>query len=245
MLSSAVSRISYAQICDAYREQFEAQRRCLRGKSPAMKDHSGMGEIWQMRGLGLRESLLMALAIYGLTRGCDSFADDMAPKFAVPRQQFAVPLLAHSFLEPSFAAAPILAEPDAFSLNEFRPRKRGFLEFNGPRSESRLTDMPRLQDNSVARQMAEFKSQDRLRLLTLWQSHASSLSIQAGKKGAPSLQWSTPLMRRESSPRGLFDHLLSVSPQGAFGGARNPAQRPATVIGSSKAPDLGAAVKQP
>jgi hypothetical protein len=210
-----------------------------------MKDHSGMGKIWQMRGLGWRESLLMALAIHGVTRGCDAFADDMVPKFQVPRQQFAAPLPAHSFLEPSFAAAPILAEPEAFSRDEFRPRKRGFLEFTGSRSESRLTDMPRLQDNSVARQMAEFKSQDRLRLLTLWQSHASSLSIQAGRKGAPSLQWSTPLMRRESSPRGLFDHLLSVSPQGAFGGARNATPRPTNVISSSKAVELGASVKQP
>jgi hypothetical protein len=243
MLSSATALLSYAQICDAYREKFEPQRRCLRGKSPAMKDHSGMGEIWHMRGLGLRESLLMALAIYGAARAGDAFAADTAPTFEVPRPQFATPLLPHSFLEPSFSAAPILAEPEPFSQNEFRARKRGFLELNGGRSDTRLTDMPLLQDNSIARQMTEFKSQDRLRLLTLWQSHASSLSIQAGRKGAPSLQWSTPLMRRESSPRGLFDHLLSVSPRGAFGGTRNAAPRPPMASGGSKALDLGAAVK--
>ena len=106
-----------------------------------------------------------------------------------------------------------------------------------------MTGMPRLQDNSMARQLTEFKSQDRLRLLTLWQSHASSLSIQAGKHGAPSLQWSTPWVRRESGPRGLFDHLLSVSPQGAFGGGRAAAPRQASPLSPSKSLELGSAGK--
>jgi hypothetical protein len=208
-----------------------------------MKDHSGMGEIWQMRCAYFRESMLMALAVYGVARGGDAFAADAAAKFELPRTQFAVPLLAHPLLSPSFTAIPSLAEPEAFSASEFRPRKRGFLEFNAIRNETRLTDMPRLQDNSVARQMVEFKSQDRLRLLTLWQSHASSLSIQAGKRGAPSLQWSTPLIRRDSSPRGLFDHLLSVSPRGAFGGVRNAAPHQPSLISPAKALELGSAVK--
>src|ERR1700733_5866181 len=116
-----------------------------------MKDHSGMGESWQIRGAYFREGLLMALAIYGVAR-CDGvFAADAAAKFELPRAQFSTPLLAHPLLSPSFTAIPSLAEPEAFSANEFRPRKRGFLEFNASRNESRLTDMPRLQDNSVAR----------------------------------------------------------------------------------------------
>jgi hypothetical protein len=199
-----------------------------------MKDHSGMGESWQIRSAYLRESMLMALAIYGVARVDDAVAADVAAKFELPGTQFSAPLAPRPLLSPAFTALPYLAEPEAFSMSEFRPRKRGFLEFNASRSETRLTDMPLLQDNSVARQMAEFKSQDRLRLLTLWQSHASSLSIQAGKKGAPSLQWSTPLMHRESSPRGLFDHLLSVSPQGAFGGVRSTAPRQPIVITAAK-----------
>jgi hypothetical protein len=208
-----------------------------------MKDHSGMGESWQIRGAYLRESMLMALAIYGVARCDDVIAADAAVKFELPRSQFSVPLVAHPLLAPSFTAMPALAEPDIFSASEFRPRKRGFLEFNANRNESRLTDMPRLQDNSMARQLPEFKSQDRLRLLTLWQSHASSLSIQAGKKGSPSLQWSTPLIHRDSSPRGLFDHLLSVSPQGAFGGGRNSTPRQPGGINPAKAVELGTAAK--
>jgi hypothetical protein len=202
-----------------------------------------MGEISQMRGLGLRESVLMAFAIYGGASAGEAVAADTAPKFELPRPQLAAPLLAHPLLPSSFATVPALVEPEPFSPNEFRPRKRRFLEAGGGPNERLPADMPKLQDNSMARQLPEFKSQDRLRLLTLWQSHASSLSIQAGKHGAPSLQWSTPWVRRENSPRGLFDHLLSVSPQGAFGGARNAAQRQLSALSPSKSLESGSAVK--
>jgi hypothetical protein len=202
-----------------------------------------MGEIWQMRGVGLRESMLVALAIYGAARGSAAVAADTPPRFELQRPRVAAPLLAHPLLSPSFATAPALVESDTFSPSEFRPRKRGFLEAGRRPNETRLSDMPRLQDDSMARQLTEFKSQDRLRLLTLWQSHASSLSIQAGKHGAPSLQWSTPWVRRESSPRGLFDHLLSVSPQGAFGGARSAAVRQPSALTPSRSVELGSSAK--
>jgi hypothetical protein len=202
-----------------------------------------MGELWQMRRFGFRESMLMALAIYAVARGGGAAAADAAPKFVLPRPQFAAPQLEQPSLAPSFAAAPVAVEPDAFWPSEFRQRPRGISEAAGGRSEGWLRDMPRLQDNSMAHQVTEFKSQDRLRLLTLWQSHASSLSLQAGKHGAPSLQWSTPWVRREGGPRGLFDHLLSVPPHGAFGGARNAAPRQSSVLSPSKALESSSAAK--
>jgi hypothetical protein len=204
-----------------------------------------MKEVYLVRGVGLRGSMLMALAIYGIARGSEASAADTAPKFELPRPQFSAPILAHPLFSPSFAATPAPVEPEAFWPSEFRPRKRGLFTSDAGRSETRLTDMPRLQDNSMARQLSEFKSQDRLRLLTLWQSHASSLSIQAGKHGAPSLQWSTPWVRRESGPRGLFDHLLSVSPQGAFGGGRSAASRQPSAPSASKSLESGAAAGKP
>lgn len=200
-----------------------------------------MVEIWQMRGVGLRESMLMALAVYGVARGGEAVAADAAPAFELPRAQFSAPLLAQPLLPPSFAAATAPVEPEAFSASEFRPRKRGFLELNAGQNATRLSDMPTPEDNSIARQLAEFKSQDRLRLLTLWQTRASTLSIQTGRHAAPSLQWSTPLIHRDSSPRGLFDHLLSVSPQGAFGG-RNATPRQSGVP-ASKSLESSSALK--
>jgi hypothetical protein len=208
-----------------------------------MKDHSGMRETWQTRSGVLRDSMAMMLASYGAARAGTTHAAEPAARFELPRPQLAAPLFAPLSSERSFAAPPLRMEPEAFSPTEFRPRKRALLDVNAGRSENTLADMPRLQDNSFARQIPEFKSQDRLRLLTLWQSSASSLSLQAGKGGAPSLQWSTPWMHRGSGSRGLFDHLLSVSPRGAFGAPRSNSLRPSGASNPSKSLDPGSTAK--
>jgi hypothetical protein len=218
-----------------------------------MKDHSGMREIWQTRCFSFRDSMLMALAICGAARGSEACAAESAANFELPRSQLAAPLLPppllpHSLFAPpvfapSLTRAPAALEPEAFSATEFRPRRRGLLEVTAGARESTLRDMPRLQDTSVARQMAEFKSQDRLRLLTLWQSHASSLSLQAGKRGAPSLQWSTPWMHRDSGSRGLFDRLLAVSPHDTFGAPRGNTPRQSGVSAASKSLESNSSAK--
>jgi len=216
-----------------------------------------MREIWQTRCFGFRDGMLMALAIYGAARGSEACAAESAASFQLPRAQLAAPLLPPSLLAPPMFAppmftpmrfapsltAPAALEPEAFSATEFRPRKRGLLEINAGGRESTLRDMPRLQDTSFALQMAEFKSQDRLRLLTLWQSHASSLSLQAGKRGAPSLQWSTPWMHRDTASRGLFDRLLSVSPRGTFGAPRGNAPRQSAAVAPTKSLELNSSAK--
>jgi hypothetical protein len=208
-----------------------------------------MGEFWQMRGVGFRESMMMALAICGAARGTEAAAADTPQKFELPPSQVAGPLLAHPLLDThppldaSFSTAPMPVLPEPYSSSEFRPRRSGGLEFSAGRNDTRFSDMPHLQDSSVARQMSESKSQDRLRLLTLWQSRASSLSLQAGKRGAPSLQWSIPLVHRDGGPRGLFDRMLSVSPHGAFGGARNISARQPSGISPPKSLELGSAAK--
>ena len=80
-----------------------------------------------------------------------------------------------------------------------------------------------LRGTTVWQRMSEYKSRDRVRLLTLWESSASTVSLQAGKGGDPSLQWTSRVMNRGGSTRGLLDQLFSVS----FVGAGN-AQRGAT-----------------
>jgi len=217
-----------------------------------------MREVWQTRCFSFRDSMLMALAICGAARGSEACAAESASNFELPRSQLAAPLmppllqpplLQHSLFAPpvfapsSLTRAPFALEPEAFSATEFRPRKRGLLEVTAGGRESTLRDMPRLQDTSVARQMAEFKSQDRLRLLTLWQSHASSLSLQAGKRGAPSLQWSTPWMHRDTGSRGLFDRLLPASPREAFGAPRSNAPRQSGAVAPAKSLELSSAAK--
>ncbi len=181
---------------------------------------------------GLRESMLLALALYGLARCDEAAAADQAPKSNAARAPLAAPL----FAPPAFSAVPLIA-PREFSATEFKPRTRSFVEGGSARSGGFLIDAP-LQDTSVARQMAEFRSQDRVRLLTLWQSRASSVSLQAGKRGAPSLQWSTPFMHREGSARGLFDRLLPVLPHGALAVGRNNPAHPSGGAALPKPLDL-------
>jgi hypothetical protein len=102
-----------------------------------------------------------------------------------------------------------------FSSTDFRPRKRTVFDrdpVSGTSAES-----PVLENTTVWQRMSEYRSQDRVRLLTLWESSGSAVSLQAGKRGDPSLQWNSRFMNHDGSTRGLFDRLLSVS----FGGAHN------------------------
>ena len=85
---------------------------------------------------------------------------------------------------PLFALPAPVDEPRVFSATEFRPRKHGLVDSNTVTHEPAIIDAPIAKDTSIGRQLAEFKSQDRVRLLTLWRSSASSLTLQAGKRYA-------------------------------------------------------------
>ena len=142
----------------------------------------------------------------------------------------------------SFSAtmAPI-GEPRMFSATEFRPRRPGLIGDDAAKHETSIIDAPML-DTSVARQWRESKSFDRVRLLTLWRNSASSVSLQAGKHGMPSLQWSTPWMHRDVASRGLFDRFLTVSPRAGGAGSRGNVPRQAGTFGASKPADLSASL---
>jgi hypothetical protein len=194
------------------------------------------------RSKGLCECLLVALALHSLVPGNASAADQPqnpdARRNAEVQKAARAQIAAPSFPAPFALSAPGV-ETQVFSPTDFRPRKPGLLEAAAVRGEASVIDAPMLRDTSFARQLSEAKNQDRVRLLTLWQSRASSLSLQAGKRGAPSLQWSTPWMHRGASSRGLFDRLLPVSPTGFVNTVRGGASRQAGTIAPAKALDLG------
>jgi hypothetical protein len=198
---------------------------------------------WRPRSNGLCECLLVALALYSLAPR-DASAGDQ-PQSTDARRNLDVqkparaPIAAPSFPAPFAFSAP-RAETQVFSPTEFRPRKRG-LEAADARSEAAVIDAPMLRDTSIAGELSEAKTQDRVRLLTLWQNRASSLSLQAGKHGAPSLQWSTPWMHRDAASRGLFDRLLAVSPRSFVSTVRSGASRPVAAT-SVKSLDFGASI---
>jgi hypothetical protein len=196
------------------------------------------------RSNGLCECLLAALALYGLAPGNASAGDQQGPdarRNADTQKTVRAQIAAPSFPAP-FALSVPNAETQAFSPTEFRPRKPGAAGAVDAGSEGPLSDAPLLRDSSIARELSEAKTQDRVRLLTLWQSRASSLSLQAGKHGAPSLQWSTPWMRRDSEARGVFDRLLMAAPHSFGSIVRGGGSHPAGVMAPAKALDLGAPV---
>jgi hypothetical protein len=234
--------------------------RCSRGILTAMKDHSVMSQFGLERATTSpaksrrsvsRENLLLAVLLYGVVRGTQALAGDqlsvgdfaaqldfknLQPRIDVAPTGFAAPL---DLSASQFSARP-LTDVEVFSETEFGRRRRVVLNTDSGKSAS-IIDAPMTRDNSIWQHMAEYKSEDRLRLLTLWQMRGSSLSVQAGKRGAPSLQWSTPWVRRESASRGLFDHLLVISPRVLEGGTRNYAARPSPgVLGASKSLDATA-----
>jgi hypothetical protein len=195
------------------------------------------------RSNGLCECLPLALMLYSLAPGSAS-AGDQPPSANARRnietQKAALAQInAASFPAPFSLYAPA-AELPGFSATDFRPRKAALLAAATARNESSFMDAPMLGDTSIARELSDAKTQDRVRLLTLWQSRASSLSLQAGKRGAPSLQWSTPWMHRDAAARGLFDRLLLAAPR-SFGSAiRGGGSRPASAIAAAKPADLDA-----
>jgi hypothetical protein len=191
------------------------------------------------RSNGLCECLVVALALYSLVPNNASAGDQPQSPDARRKADAQKTALAQFAAPAPFAFSAPRADINAFSATEFRPRKQGLLEAAAARSEASVIDAPMLRDTSIARELSEAKTQDRVRLLTLWQSRASSLSLQAGKRGAPSLQWSTPWMHRDAASRGLFDRLLLVAPRSFGSTVRGGGSRQAGAIVPAKTLDLG------
>jgi hypothetical protein len=106
---------------------------------------------------------------------------------------------------PGLYQLPELAEPNTYSSKDFRPRGRSVFDTyarNGG------------QDNRPSDQalwISQFRNRDRIRVLTLWESGASAVSIQTDRKGDPSLQWTSRLFNRGGATHGLLDRLFPVS----------------------------------
>jgi hypothetical protein len=199
----------------------------------------------KLRSKGMRECLLMGLVLYGLVPGDASAGDSLqmpAARGIADAQIAASAQIAAPLYPAPFAFTAPHAEVQAYSPTEFRARKPGLLEAAAAADRAFVMDAPMLRDTSLARGVSEAKSQDRVRLLTLWQSRASSLSLQAGKRGAPSLQWSTPWMHRDAASRGLFDRWLSVSPRSLGSSVRGAVPHQGGAIAPAKTLDLGTPV---
>jgi len=174
------------------------------------------------RYFGVCDRMLVGIAILTIVRTSESLAGEQIPPtvsaakpdFNVAREFTPAP----AFMLPLRSSYPAIpssyraVDPPAFksfSAAEFRPRGHSLLE-----KDSRLADAedaPMLRGTTVWQRLSDYRSRDRVRVVTLWETGGSSVSLQAGKKGDPSLQWTSRLMNRGGATRGLLDQVLSAS----------------------------------
>lgn len=135
---------------------------------------------------------------------------------------------------PGIFTIPTSGGVPVFSTTEFRPRKHAL--FDHDFSASAVSETPLIHYTTVWQRLSEYKSHDRVQVLTLWESSGSSVSIQAGKRGDPSLQWTSRLMNRGGSTRGLLDRFFSASFAAAAGSFRNSNRSANALVPAKPAP---------
>jgi hypothetical protein len=162
---------------------------------------------------------LVGLILLTLVRSGEALAGEqvsfsgeaLQPDFDAARER--TPLSESMVPIPATYQAPELSETTAFSAQDFRPRGHSIME-KEPRVDT-FDDVPMTGSPTMWQRLSEYRSYGRVRLLTLWETGGNSVSLLAGKKGEPSLQWTSRLMNRGSATRGLLDRLFSTSLTGA------------------------------
>jgi hypothetical protein len=173
----------------------------------------------EARRSGIRDGVVLTLVLYTLVGASEALAGDAPPvagaaarphtnDLSQPTPSAPAPMSLPLSL-PSNFAAPAAFDFQPFSATEFRPRVHNSALAGSTRASSLGIEPSLFESSSVWEQMAQSRSADRVRLLTLWQNRASSLSLQA-KRGGPSLQWSSPWMMRDRASRGLLDRWVPM-----------------------------------
>jgi hypothetical protein len=172
---------------------------------------------------GGHDRILLGLMLGALVRCGEALAADAVsigstamtvnPLLAASARTAALkPLIA----DPAFLSVPKAEDIHVFSATEFFPRKHTLFDHEPPAG-----DAPMLRGTTVWQRLDEYRVHDGVRLLTLWESSGSTVSLQAGKRGDPSLQWSSRLTTHGGTTRGLLDRFFSLSIAGAGRSLRN------------------------
>jgi hypothetical protein len=213
--------------------------------------NEALADCSEARRTGIRDGILLALVLYTLVRASEALAGDLPSVAGTAPKPHTNDLTQHpssttaaaatTQAPPPNFAAPASFEFESFSPTEFRPRVHDSV-LAGATHGSSLGFDSLFESNSVWEQMAQSRSADRVRLLTLWQTRGSSLSLQA-KRGGPSLQWSSPWMMRDNGSRGLLDRWVPMpfraSPAAPF---RTGAPRSVSGAGAPRSFDAASGV---
>jgi len=122
-----------------------------------------------------------------------------------PRSLSSFDLARFPELYTNFAIAP----DSMYSTTDFRPRGAALSTIAA--APPAVEPVATLRDTSVWDRMADFRTSRGIRLLTLWQSSGSTLSLQTGRGGGPSLQWTSRSLGRGEGTHSLLDHFFSTT----------------------------------
>ena len=211
---------------------------------------------------GICDRFLFGLALLTLVRAGDASASEQAAAATAARPEtqvrtqvpaassgFTGPLFMTQPFTPRLLSDPLLTAPGsyrlgdvpaarAFSEKDFRPRGRSLFEAD-PRAGGPEQGFAFSQ--TTWQRLNEYRSRDRVRVLTLWESGVSAISLQTDHKGDPSLQWTSRFMNRGGASHGLLDQLFPTS---IFGGAtrvtRSPTSQSSKISGALSALHFGA-----
>ncbi len=186
---------------------------------------------------GVCDKMFVGLVLWTLVHATEALAGDQAPlsgttakpDFNDLRQP--IPLSASMFPIPAPYRAVDLPEAKTFSTQEFRPRAP---TLNPDTHVAAVGDEAMMNRTTVWQRLSEYRTHDRFRLVTLWEGGGSSLSLQAGRKGDPSLLWTCRLMNRGGAPGALLDELFSTSSGSTLGRGLHFAPHPTNAEPVSK-----------
>jgi hypothetical protein len=179
----------------------------------------------------LRDRMLIGLMLITLIRTSEALAGDQAPiadanwnmgmgtGTGIGGFRLSLPPAPALMAPLDSLSAPTDMDNRTFSATEFRPRKPTVFDSNP--TANAFSEAPLLRNTTVWQRLSEYRSHDRVRLLTLWESNSSTISLQAGRRGDPSLQWTSRLMNHGGSTQGVLDRLFSTSIERAGMGLRN------------------------
>jgi hypothetical protein len=179
---------------------------------------------------------VITLAVLGLWRATQATADEQFILRNPQRQpdlnrSYEQPVLGPATFElPAAYRSSGVPEAGTFSTDTFRPRGPSLTDQKNQSAASE--DAPMLRGTTVWQRLQNYRAHGRVQLLTLWETGASSVSLQAGRKGEPSLQWSSHGMNRGGGSRGVFDQMFSTSLARASNSVRSAAREKAAASAS-------------
>jgi hypothetical protein len=179
-----------------------------------------------------RDRFLLGLAVFALARAGEALAGEAAPMTApidpessaskisaflstpIAAPSYSRPLYSPQFdpraaiSEPGAYPLPAVSESPVYSSKDFRPRGRSVYDVDphGGSADDNLTF-----DKTIWQRLSEYRTRDRVRVLTLWESGVSAVSLQTDRKGDPWLQFTSKLNSRGNATHGLLDRLLPVT----------------------------------